>query len=159
MLNIGYHMKLKGLIVLLFLSSSCGYAAVSEVNNLSFGTIAVLKNDIVSEISIDTNSQITITNHIRVLSPGQRAEYFLSAYPAFTQLFTSANILASETFSPAPSSEQFTLTSLTTAPSVTTDGAGTATVFVGGTLATSGDGVGQYFDTDYTVDFELTINF
>jgi hypothetical protein len=137
----------------------CGFGAITSVSDLSFGTIAVLKNDGVSEIRISTTNQTFLTNHIRVLVPGQRAEYLISGYPAFTQLFTSANITNTETFSPAPSSEQFTLSALDVVPSVTTDASGNATIFVGGTLQTSGTGSGQYYDTDYTVFFELTVNF
>ena len=135
------------------------HAAFSVVNKLSFGTVAILNNSTPSEITIHLNNQYTITNHIRVLRPGQRGEYLLSAYPPYTQLFVSANITFTQTASTVGSSEQFTLTSLTTAPSVTTDAAGTATIYVGGTLQTSGSGAGQYFDTDYSVSFDISINY
>lgn len=134
-------------------------AAFTALNELSFGTVAVLNNGTESEITINVDNQYNVTNHLRVLTPGQRGEYVLSAYPPFTQLFISANVTLTETSSAVGSSEQFTLTSLTTAPSVTTDAAGTATIFVGGTLRTSGDGSGQYFDTDYSVKFDISINY
>lgn len=134
-------------------------AAFSTIHDLSFGTVAVLNNTSSSEITITLNNQYSVTNHLRVLRPGHRGEYLLSAYPPYTQLFVSANITLTQTASSAGSSEQFTLTSLTTAPSVTTDAAGIATIFVGGTLRTSGSGSGQYFDTSYSVNFDISINY
>ena len=142
-----------------FLCNYNSFAAVTEVEELAFGTLAILKNNVASQITINTNNQINFTNHIRVLVPGHRGEYLLSAYAPFTELFTSANILLTETSSSAPPSEQFTLTSLDTAPSVTTDANGTATVYIGGTIQTSGNASGTYYDTPYFVTFELAINF
>jgi hypothetical protein len=151
--------RYKFLLLLILLTAHSSQADITTVEPLSFGTIVVQGNSSVSEISIDTKNKLTKTNYIRILNLGQRGEYFLSDFPAFTQLFTSANITSSETASSVGSSQQFTLSALTTAPSVTTDGDGTATIFVGGTLQTSGSGIGQYFDTGYTVSFELTVDF
>lgn len=159
MFNFVAYIKLKYSILILSVFSVFSYSAVSDVSELSFGTIAVLNNDVVSEISISTTNQINITNSIRVLSPGQRGEYFLSSFPAHTQLFTAANIIITTTYSVAPASEQFTLSALFIEPSVTTDALGTATIYIGGTLQTSGTGSGQYYDTLYDIDFELTINY
>lgn len=133
-------------------------AAVATINELSFGTIAIINNDSTSDISINTSGTITITNQIRVIMPGQRGEYLLSSYPTYTQLFTVVSVVQSQTTSPAPGSEQFTLVEVNTAPSVTTGGSGTATVFVGGTFRTSGAG-GQYNDTLYSASFSLDVNF
>tara|TARA_R110002167_G_scaffold333039_2_gene540053 strand:- start:322 stop:807 length:486 start_codon:yes stop_codon:yes gene_type:complete len=149
----------KLIVILLLLFTSIANAAVTEVEKLDFGTLAVLRNDSVSEITINLDNQITFTNHIRVLVPGHRGEYLLSSYEPFKELFISANIVQTETSSPAAPSQQFTLISLSSVPTITTDLNGDATVFVGGTIASSGNAVGIYYDTAYTVIFELSINF
>ncbi|MFT6907858.1 MAG: hypothetical protein ACJAS1_004545 [Oleiphilaceae bacterium] len=141
------------------LSSPLSIAAISTIDDLSFGTIAVVNNDTNSDITINTAGSIIITNHIRVITPGHRGEYVLSSYPAYTQLFTTVSVIQAQTTSPAPGSEQFTLVSIDTAPSVTTDVSGTATVLVGGTFRTSGSGTGQYNDTLYSTSMELSVNY
>lgn len=148
----------KFILLVPLLSIPLSNAAVATNNELSFGTIAVINNDSTSDISINTSGTITITNHFRVIIPGQRGEYVLSSYPTFTQLFTTVSVVQSQTTSPAPGSEQFTLVEVNTAPSVSTSGSGTATVFVGGTFRTSGAG-GQYNDTMYSASFNLDVNF
>jgi hypothetical protein len=146
------------LLLPLLLSSPLSIAAIATISELSFGTIAVVNNDTMSDISINTSGRIIITNHIRVIMPGQRGEYVLSSYPTYTQLFTTVSVVQSQSTSPAPGSEQFTLVEVNTAPSVTTSGSGTATVFVGGTFRTSG-AAGQYNDTLYSASFNLDVNF
>jgi hypothetical protein len=146
------------ILLLSLLITPCSIAAVTIVNELHFGTIAVVNNSTTSDISIQLNNSILLTNHMRVLIPGQRGEYLLSSYPAFTRLFTTVSVVQSETTSLAPGSQQFTLVAVTTAASVTTSGSGTATVIVGGTLRTSGAG-GQYNDTPYTATLDLDVNY
>jgi hypothetical protein len=146
------------LFLLLFAISPCSIAAVTIINNLDFGTIAVVNNTTTSDLTININNSITLTNHIRVLTPGQRGEYLLSSYPAYTQLFTTVSVLQAQTSSPAPGSEQFTLVEVTTASSVTTSNSGTATVLVGGTFRTSGAS-GHYNDTPYTATLQLNVNY
>jgi len=142
------------------LFSSLAFAGITVIDKLNFGTIAVLDNTTPSDITINSiTNQIIITNGIRVLIPGNRAEFLLTDYPTYTQVFTSANIVIAETSSPTPPSEQFTLINLETVPSVMIDGTGFASVFVGGTLRTSGSGTGQYFDAVYTATYELEVNF
>jgi hypothetical protein len=134
-------------------------AGTTVVDTLSFGTVAVLDNASASEITVSLTNQVSGTNYIRILIPGHRAEFLLTSYPTHTTVFTTVNVLVAETSSPATESAQFTLVNLETAPSVTTDGTGFATVYVGGTLQTSGSGSGQYFDSTYTATYELDLNF
>ena len=138
---------------------SCAFAGTTVIDTLSFGTIAVLDNSSTSEITVTSTNNISCTNHIRILIPGHRGEFLLTSYPTYTPVFTTATVLVAETSSPAPTSAQFTLVNLETASSVTTDGTGFASVYVGGTIQTSGNASSQYFDSDYTATYELTFNF
>ena len=138
---------------------SLAFAGTTVIETLSFGTVAVLDNSSTSEVTVTSTNTVSCTNHIRILIPGHRAEFLLTSYPTYTTVFTTVNILSAETTSPATASEQFTLINLEIAPSVTTDGTGFASVYVGGTLRTSGSGSGQYFDSSYTATYELNLNF
>ena len=149
--------KAVSLSLLLYVPFS--FSGITTIEALSFGTIAVLNNDSTSDITISPANNITITNQIRILVPGTRGEFLLTNYPAHIQVSITANIVAAETVSATPPSEQFTLINIDTAPSVTTDGTGIANIYVGGTLRTSGSGSGQYFDSTYTATYELDINF
>lgn len=150
--------KLKCFFLIFFISFSVS-SAVTIVDKLSFGTIAILDNTTTSDITVAVDGKTTVTNHIRIIELGQPAHFILSSFPAYTQLFTTANILIAETTSTAPVSQQFTLINLTTAPSVVTNGTGIAEAFIGGTFRTSGSGVGQYVDSLYTANIELSISY
>jgi hypothetical protein len=156
--NLRYLSVSKLSLLILTLNPSISNATITPIHELSFGTIVVIDHSSVSQISTGIDNQISFTNSLRVLTPGQRGEYFISDYPAFTQVFISTTILASNTNSPAPSSQQFRLSSLNTEPSITTNALGEATVYVGGVLQTTGLN-GLYYDTDYSVIYQLTVNF
>ncbi|MCP4320539.1 MAG: DUF4402 domain-containing protein [Alteromonadales bacterium] len=154
-------LKIQSLLMALTITfvSFTSLAAVTVVDKLSFGTIAILDNNTSSDITIHTNGKTTITNHIRIIDAGKPGYFILSSFPGYTQLFTTANILVAKTSSNPPTSEQFTLINLTTAPSVYTNGTGIAEVYIGGTFRTSGSGTGQYYDTLYTASIELSISY
>ena len=148
------------LLVILFILSSLSIAGVTTIEKLNFGTLAIVDNTTPSDITINSaTNQIIITNGFRVLLPGNRAEFLLTNYPNYTPVFTTATILVAETTSLTPPSEQFTLINIESTPSTTTNGTGLATIYVGGTLRSSGSGTGQYFDAIYTATYELEINF
>ncbi|WDE12072.1 DUF4402 domain-containing protein [Thalassomonas haliotis] len=146
-------------LLLLFLLAFPAGATVTLIEPLSFGTIAVLDNSVASDITISQTDQTTIVNHIRVIEPGRAAEFVLTDLPGNVQVFTSATVtqMVTTTVDPAPT-EQFTLVSVDTAPSVTTDGTGYASIKVGGTLRTSGNG-GSYVDVQYRASLQLTFNY
>ena len=135
-------------------------ATVTLIEPLSFGTIAVLDNSVASDITISQTSQTFIVNHIRAIEPGNAAEFVLTDLPGNVEVFTTATVtqMTTGTIDPTPPTEQFTLVSVDTAPSVTTDGTGYASIKVGGTLRTSGNG-GHYFDVRYRAALLLTFNY
>ncbi|MFT6206149.1 MAG: hypothetical protein ACJA0T_000046 [Colwellia sp.] len=128
---------------------------------LSFGTIVVINNDSVGSITIEPDGDITLTGPTLILNPGQPALVRFSNLSPYTKLNITANVVQATTSLVNGVSEQFTLSNITTLPSVTTDALGTAIVSVGGTIETSGIGVGagDYLDTTYTATFRVTINF
>jgi len=148
------------LLTTLFLLPSLSMAGVTTIDKLNFGTLAIVDNATTSDISINSaTNQILITNGFRILVPGNRAEFLLTSYPNYTTVYTTATVLVAETTTLTPPSEQFTLISVESTPSAVTDGTGLATIYVGGTLRSSGSGSGQYLDAVYTATYELNINF
>jgi len=139
--------------------SSYAFAAITQVDKLSFGTIVVLDNTATSEITVDVEGRVILTNQIRVIDLGHPAYFILSDYTIYTQLFTVASVLNAETASYNNNSQQFTLINVTTAPSVTTNATGMAEVIIGGTLQTSGNGINQYYDDTYTATIQLTVSY
>lgn len=133
-------------------------ATINVINTLSFGNIAIGNNSTPSEITVQTNGQVSNTNHIWRLEPGHPAEIVLTDYPPYVELTTTVSIIQSETTVVSGNTEQFTLTEVYTAPSVVTNIAGEATVYIGGTLRTSGNS-GNYLSTQYQALYKLTISY
>lgn len=136
-------------------------AGNTVVELLDFGTIVVINNDSIGQITVNLNGSTTVAGPIILLVPGQPAEIEFFGYPAYTPLSITSNVVTATTTIPFGSSEQFTLTSVNTLPSVTTDVLGTVIVTVGGTIQTSGVGVGvgEYLDTTYSATYEVIVNF
>ena len=148
------------LVTSLFVFSNVSNAGVTIIDKLDFGSLAIVDNTTTSDISISSaTNQIIISNGFRILMPGTRGEFLLTGYPNYTPVYTTASVLVAETSSLTPPSEQFTLIAIESTPSVTTDGTGLATFYVGGTLRSSGSGSGQYFDAVYTATYKVDINF
>lgn len=129
------------------------------IKELSFGTIAVVNNSVTSDVTMTAGGQQTSTNHIRTIVPGYAAEVHLTGYPVNSQVFTTANI-TNPTAAPLVGgpTENFTLISVTTAPSVIINELGFAAITIGGTLRSSGAGP-QYNDTLYRANISVTLNF
>jgi hypothetical protein len=150
------------ILITIFISYSDQVNADSTLlEPLSFGTIVVRNNDSVGNITIAPDGDISLTGPLSILTPGQPAQFRFSNLPSYTKLNVTANVVQATTTLSSGVSEQFTLSDITTLPSVTTDALGTAIVLVGGTLGTSGIGVGagDYLDTTYSAYFRVTVNF
>jgi len=132
---------------------------VTQVDKLSFGNIVVLDNSTISEITVSTQGKVTYTNDIRIIDLGHPAYFVLSEFTTYTQLFTVASVLTAESVSSYSGSQQFTLTNLTTASSVTTNATGIAEVIIGGTLQSSGSGTNMYYDDTYISTLQLIISY
>ncbi|MEH6711191.1 MAG: DUF4402 domain-containing protein [Paraglaciecola polaris] len=124
---------------------------------LSFGTFAIINNSSVSTISISTNDRASRTRDIQILYIGQAARLRLVNYPPFTRLFISP-VLPQQSTVFVGTTEQFTLSQVDMPDSIITDSLGEASLRVGGTLETSGNG-GSYIDTTYNLTLMLTINY
>lgn len=135
-------------------------AGVIIENKLSFGTVVVTDNSTISNVTVNLSDGKTLsTNKMLILVPGQLAEFTLINFTPYSLLNISANILSSETSSDTGSLSQFSLTNLTIESTVTVDNSGMATLFMGGTLSTSGNGTNSYISTNYHSTYNIVISY
>lgn len=136
------------------------WAAVITENALSFGQVVIVDNSVVSTVTIDlSDGKTRTTKKMLVLVPGHLGEFTLLSFQPYTEVDISVSFLSAESASVVGSAEQFTLTNLTTEPKVTIDEHGIATIYVGGTLSTSGNGNNGYTNTSYLGSFNLVISY
>lgn len=135
-------------------------ATVTLIDDLSFGTIVVTDNSVISDIIVSRTDQISVVNNIRVIDPGHAAEFALTDLPGNLEIFTSAIITQPTTGNPppAPVTEQFTISNPDIVASIITNGSGFASIRVGATLSTSGNG-GNYVDVQYQGTLQVTFNY
>ncbi|TPE54518.1 DUF4402 domain-containing protein [Maribrevibacterium harenarium] len=134
-------------------------ADITEVTPLSFGTIAVTRNQSVEYVAIDYNGNVSRSSGIHVISAPQVGEYTLSNYPANQLVFLSATSVQATSNSVMISPEQFRLTATSIPNSLTTDGSGNGSFYVGGTLSTSGSGSTVFVDTTYRINYLISVNY
>ena len=144
--------------ICLFVSSA--QAAVELEQALDFGTIVIIDNSAVGTISVTPSGKIDFSRHFRVLTLGHAAEFTLSQYPSYKMLSIGAAVMQAQTqVASGLGTQQFTLVSVKTDTSVVTDSNGMASVFIGGTLQSSGDPRGHYIDTEYQARLLMTIDY
>ena len=121
------------------------------------GTFAIIGNSVKSSISISVNDRASRTNSIQIISSGQAGQFRLINYPPYTRLLITP-LLPQITSVFAGTTEQFTLTEIDIQNSVITDSSGEASIRVGGTLESSGNG-GSYLETIYNLNIMLSVNY
>lgn len=133
---------------------------ITVIRPLSLGTVVILNNSSQGEVRVRLDGRMVNTSSIGVLVPGHPAEFLLTTFPGLTRLSITPIIMLSETSSNAPAnSAQFTVTHLETPASVLTNSDGTANVLMGATFRTSGNVAEEYYDTDYSVQVQLSIDY
>lgn len=143
------------LLIALFIPANqiTAHPHISESQELSFGVFAVRRNDAVYEITVDINDNVTHDAVGIVLGPTapQRAEYELRDQMPNTIL----DISLTDATLTAGGAASFTITNYTH-NNTSTDAGGDATVLIGATLRTSGDGT-KYPTGNYTGTTDLFI--
>lgn len=134
--------------------------AFSEIvfeENLDFGTFSIVNNTNVSSLTVTRYGQSFSSNSLRIITPGEPAILKFINYPAFTTLYLNPITPATGRVQSGNSAE-FILTELDIPASVTTNGAGEASMLLGGTIESSGTGQ-SYLDTDFIFSIRFTINY
>lgn len=141
---------------------------ITEIHELSFGTFAVRDNDSMAAIIVTPDNDTFADPQIAMAADGQRAEYVLSGLPPNVSFFLGVDVpvppseggLIIDMPTPATGSSgpAFELSDLTIADGgvMQSDGAGDATLYIGGTLRTSGTGQ-SYDGGNYNGQYGITI--
>ncbi len=135
------------------------YAAetITEITKLSFGAFGLSKNDSIRTITVLPDNSFTQDVGIIIGRDPQRGEYLLENFSPGdiidVNIGNPQQLIPQTTSSPSLIINNFTTNGpLTVAPD------GKATLYIGGTLTTSG-GPAHYTSDQYQGSFELTLSF
>jgi len=129
-------------------------AAITEVQELSFGTFALVDNATVSTLRIPYNGTNPVaSSKLYPLTRAQPGQYQISGMPSFQALIITINNFSLQ----VGAAEPFNVNTFTY-PALITDTNGEALLEVGATLNTTGSGTG-YADATYTGTISITISF
>jgi hypothetical protein len=132
---------------------------IFEISPLDFGSIVVADNNSSQRISINYTGSISSTTGIYIVTPPATGEFLLTNYPSEQQVFITARSIQAQSNSDIYTADQFTLTDVDVPSVITTDPAGSATLYVGGTLETSGSGINSYTNTQYRITYQISVNY
>jgi hypothetical protein len=146
------------LILILIVYSSSLSATVTPIQELDFGVVVVTNNNSIAKIQIDPAGNTQVTGGLAVISGGNNAIYELSDLEANRTFDVDVDVINSEMISETASEETFSLSILRNSTTVFTDNSGTALLFFGGEIQTSGNSSEAFTDTRYNSTIQITIN-
>jgi hypothetical protein len=135
-------------------------ATLTTIRQLNFGTLGMHNNNGVYSITVRTDNTFTHDPNIVFGVDPQCGEYLMTGLPTNDSL----NVTITSPGDASPDiggSPDFTSGSYTTSPpngSLTSNGSGQATLYVGATMKTLGNGT-YYHTGHYTGSFDLTVVF
>lgn len=141
---------------------------INEVQQLSFGTFAILDNSAAHTIVVDPDNSVAYDPDLIPGTPANRGEYVFTGLPAnttFTLGVTIANpptdggvTLDNQTALSTGGGQNFTVSNfaINVANEMITDNNGDATLHIGATLSTSGNG-GFYNDGVFNGTYDITL--
>lgn len=140
-----------------FFVSNAGRAQiVQQLELFSFGTIAIRTNAAKERLVLNLDGSFSATRNILVVEAPRRAEFLISGLQPSTSLSLSiAPIQLSEDGHGTGKTFNVGFVYLS---DISSDPTGSVTVFIGGTLETSGDGT-AYSDLQYGGTASLIVNY
>lgn len=146
-------------IAMMLISFSEVKGDIIEISPLSFGSIVITDNTTQEKVVLNYSGNVGYSSGIYAVTPPNAAEFLLTNYPSNQQVFISARSTQARSNSDIYSADQFTLTNVDVPSVLTTDNSGSAALFVGGTLETSGSGVNSYLNTQYRISYQISVNY
>jgi hypothetical protein len=122
----------------------------------SFGTIAMRSNGSKERLVLNLNGSYSATSNIIVITAPQRAEFLATGFQPSTAL--SLSIQPIELSEDGQGTGKKFSVGFVYSPNISTDPTGSVTIFIGGTLETSGDGT-PYDDRQYAGTASLIVNY
>ncbi|MFT6268455.1 MAG: hypothetical protein ACJAVV_001265 [Alphaproteobacteria bacterium] len=134
-------------------------ADIVQITPIDFGEIAIISNNAVSTLSMDYLGNLSFSNAIRIIRPGSPGEYLVTGFAGNVELSITTQILGAVMNPGQVSPEYPTLASLSAPATIRTESDGTAVIYLGGSIQTSGSGNNGFVDATYTASLQVTINF
>ncbi len=135
-------------------------AAVAQIISLqqpfTFGTIALRSNAAKERLALNLNGTYSTTSNLLVIAGPQRAEFLATGFQPSTAM--SLSILPIQLSEDGQGTGKKFNVGFVYAADISTDPTGSATIFIGGTLETSGDGI-PYDDRQYAGTASLIVNY
>ncbi len=132
---------------------------IIELSPLTFGSVVIAENNTQEHVILTYAGNVIRSNGIYIVTPPTVGQFLLTNYPSNQQVFISGRSIQARSNSDIYSVDQFTLTDVDVPSVLTTDNSGSATLFVGGTLETSGSGVNSYVNTQYRISYQISVNY
>ncbi len=158
-------------VLLIGLMSDAGHAYAQELNELrplSFGIFGVQDNNAVAALTVTPDNDTFADPQFVMQQDGQRGEYTLTGLPPNVSFFLGVDVpnppseggvtLTGQTPATRGGGPEFRLDGLTISNGgvLQSDGAGDATLYIGGSLYTSGTGE-RYDGGTYNGTYNITI--
>lgn len=138
------------------IASTASAQIITLQQQFSFGTIAMRSNSAQERLVLNLNGTYSETANILVISAPQRAEFLATGFQPSTAL--SLSILPIELSEDGQGTGKKFSVGFVYSPNISTDPTGSVTIFIGGTLQTSGDGT-PYDDRQYAGTASLMVNY
>lgn len=154
---INYLIRAGCIFNLLLLSSHA--QEIEVIQDINLGTIVVTNNDTVGVLDLSEAGNMTISNHFRIISPGQPGIIELRDFAWSAEIHINAYIMQNTTLSGVISPEKFTMTQINVPSSIVTEGDGSAEIHFGAQISTSGSGSKRFADTTFTSQIKFAFQY
>jgi hypothetical protein len=138
---------------------TCYAQEVEVIKDINLGTIVVTNNDTVGVLDLSETGNVTITDHFRIIIPGHPGVIELRDFAWSAELHINAYILQNTTLSDVISPEKFTMTQINVPNSIITEEDGSAEIYFGAQISTSGSGSKRYADTTFSSQIKFAFQY
>jgi len=134
------------------------HADNSIISELNFGKIVVSDNNIISSLKILPDGGCYVTGEILIIESCSPGEIYFYNFPANTQLYFSTTVSNSDVQSGDTGTAKFQLSEVTSEQHKVTNEYGEVTLYLGGTLTTTGAGK-RYSDSPYQGHYRVNVHY
>lgn len=148
------HIMIQASLLTMTMICEVAIADITVITPLSFGRVAMSGSSSGQEIIVSAAGDVRYNGGIYPIERASRGAFQLSNFPAHQVLMISLQII------PASSGSPFTLTNINTSSYITADANGEAVLYIGGTLALTGNStVSANNIATYQSHYQISINY
>jgi len=146
------------LLLLFFAPHAQLHADNTIIAPLNFGKIIIADNKAISSLKILPDGGCYVNGNILIIEECSPAEIYFYNFPPNTQLYFTTTISNEDIQSADTGSAKFRLSEVTSEQHKVTNENGEVTLYIGGTLTTTGVGNG-YRDSSYQGHYRVSVNY